>query len=122
MGSECMVCEIAGCRLPLGARPTPCPPTPPLCSFPLPATPSRSRRYPEGGITRNNSMIGQMGKNCEHLTAQYTLEGMEAMAPAPAPAPATATDAPAPTPVSGAATLRASAALLAAAVAAALLF
>lgn len=84
--------------------------------------PALARRYPEGGVNKSNSILGNMGKNCTVLDAKYTLEGM---GPAAAPAPSTpaapeGTATPAPT--AGAAAASAPALLLAAAIAALMLF
>lgn len=63
---------------------------------PLPDLPKLSRRYPAGGFSKNNTLLGAMGDTCEPLNAQYTLSGMGgagAGAPAPAPAPSTTSSA-----------------------------
>ncbi len=56
--------------------------------------PKLSRRYPAGGFSKNNTLLGAMGNTCEPLNAQYTLSGMGgAGAGAPAPAPSTTSSA-----------------------------
>jgi len=61
------------CTSPLSTRP------------PSLVLPKLSRRYPAGGFSKNNTLLGAMGNTCEPLNAQYTLSGMGgAGAPAPA--------------------------------------
>ncbi|EFN52512.1 expressed protein [Chlorella variabilis] len=43
--------------------------------------------YPEGGVTSGDTLFGAIGKGCQCLDAQYTLEGMGG-APSSAPSPA----------------------------------
>lgn len=51
------------------------------------APPCPACSYPEGGVTSGDTLFGAIGKGCQCLDAQYTLEGMGG-APSSAPSPA----------------------------------